>query len=145
MRKLRKYKANVQIQMYFIERTDLIKYLKEKKKPGQQGLVDKYFDDDDNDNSRPGSPGVPPAPNSQNFNVSSQPPPLEDDDNDPLIKPDHKNYFPFHWKIPGRNYVNYDELDEINLDGNLRDVFPEADKVLEDDENVKGNQLFEDI
>ena len=121
------------------------KIFEREKKPGQQGLVDKYFDDDDNDDSPPGSPGVPPVPNCQNFNVSSQPPPLEDDDDDPLIKPDHENYFPFNWKIPGRNYVNYDELDEINLDENLREVFPEADKVLEDDENVKGSQLLEDF
>ena len=121
------------------------KIFEREKKPGQQGLIDKYFDDDDNDDSPPGSAVVPPAPNSQNFNVSSQPPPLEDDDNDPLINPDLENYFPFNWMIPGRNYANYDELDEINLDGNLREVFPEAGKVLEDDENVKGNQLFEDF
>ena len=117
-------------------------------RPGQKGLVDKYFDKNDNgndDNSPPGSPGIPSAPSSQNFNLSSQPPPLEDDDDDPLIKPVHENYFPFNWKIPGREYVDYDAFDEINIDGNLREVFPEADKVLEDSENVQGNDLFDDF
>ena len=119
-----------------------------RERPGQKGLVDKYFDNNDNDDdddSPPGSPGVPPAPSSQNFNLSSQPPPLEDDDDDPLIKPVHENYFLFNWKIPGREYVDYDALNEINLDGNLREVFPEADKVLEDSENLQGNDLFDDF
>ena len=90
---------------------DRFNKLFDRERPGQKGLVDKYFDNNDNDDdddSPPGSPGVPPAPNSQNFNLSSQPPPLEDDDDDPLIKPVHQNYFPFNWKIPGREYVDYD-------------------------------------
>ena len=127
---------------------DRFNKLFDRERPGQKGLVDKYFDNNDNDDdddSPPGSPGVPPAPRSQNFHLSSQPPPLEDDDDDPLIKPVHENYFPFNWKIPGREYVHYDALDEINLDGNLREVFPEADKVLEDSENVQGNDLFDDF
>ena len=123
------------------------KIFEREKRPGQKGLNDKYFrnDDDDDDDSPPGSPSVPPAPNSQNFNASSQPPPLEDDDDDPLIRPDHENYFPFNWKIPGREHVDYNALDEINLDGNLREVFPEADKVLEDNKNVQENDLFDEF
>ena len=126
----------------------LLQQINKSKLPGYEGLADKYFDNNDNDDdndSLPGSPGVPPAPSSQNFNLSSQPPPVEDDDGDPLIKPVHENYFPFNWKISGREYVDYDALDEINLDGNLREVFLEADKVLEDSENVQGNDLFDDF
>ena len=123
------------------------KIFEREKSPEQKGLVDKYFrnDDDGDDDSPPGSPSVPPAPSSQNFNVSSQPPPLEDDDDDSLIRPNHENCFPFNWKIPGREYIDYDALDEINLDGNLREVFPEADKVLENNENVQENDLFDDF
>ena len=127
---------------------DRFNKLFDRERPGQKGLVDKYFDNNDNDDdddSPPGSPGIPPAPSSENFNLSSQPPPLEDEDDDPLIKPVHENYFPFNWKIPGREYADYDALDEINLDGNFRKVFPEADEVLEDSENVQGNDLFEDF
>ena len=44
----------------------------DRERPGQKGLVDKYFDNidnDDDDDSPPGSPGVLPAPSSQNLKM----------------------------------------------------------------------------
>ena len=121
------------------------KVFEKEKTSGQKNFIDKYFgkasdDDDDDDDSPPGSPAVPPAPPSPPtgaYNPFGPPPPLED--SDPLVRPPREYYFPFSSRIQGRNYDIFDEPvdfkieeehEQINLDGNLREVFPDADDAL---------------
>ena len=124
---------------------------KYKKKPNS--FLGRYFgsDDDDDDDSPPGSPNIPPAPptHSTGFNPFEQPPPLEDPD--PLIKPLRENYFPYSSRIEGTEYSIFDEPvdfkvepEQINLDGNLREVFPNADDAFAQ-EDLKENARFADF
>ena len=78
-------------------------------------------DDDDNDNSPPGSPGVQPPPpmdfdfanfdqqNANTFNV----------DLNPLERDYHNRDIPIN-----------ERSEQINLDGNLRKIFPDADEAI---------------
>ena len=128
---------------------------KEKRK-GQKGLIDKFFgndDDDDDDDSLPGSPRVPPAPPSPPtgaYNPFGPPPPLEDDD--PLIRPPREYFFPYSARIEARNYDIFDQPTvyddspaQINLDGNLREVSPYADKAFETERTLKENNYFKGL
>ena len=128
---------------------------KDNKKPGN--FINRYFgsdDDDDDDDSPPGLPTVPPAPptfSTDGINSFGPLPPLEDPD--PLIRPLRENYFPSSSRIKGRGNSLFDELidfeikepEQINLDGNLRDVFPEADEALAESDIKKENARFADF
>ena len=128
---------------------------KDNKKP--DNFINRYFgsdDDDDDDDSPPGSPTVRPAPptfSTDGINSFGPPPPLEDPDQ--LFRPLRENYFPFSSRIEGRDYILFDEpVDfeikepkQINLDGNLRDVFPEADEALAEPDIKKENARLADF
>ena len=97
-----------------------------------QERFNEIFDKDKKkpNNSPPGSPNIPPAPPTHptGFNPFEQPP-LQDPDL--LIKADRENYFPYSSRIEGRDYSIFDKPDfkveepeQINLDSNLREVFP---------------------
>ena len=104
-------------------------------------------DDDDDDDfggtlpDIPGSPAAPPAPpdpTAGGFNLFGSPPSLENDD--PLIRPARENYFPYSFCIEGVNDPKFQ--DEIVLDGNLKKVFPDADKVFNDGIELKENEEY---
>ena len=118
----------------------------EKDKPKDKGFVTNFRDSDDDDDDDfdgtlpdiPGSPAAPPAPpdpTAGEFSPFGPPPPLEN--GDPLIRPARENYFPYSFRIEGVNDPKFQ--DEIVLDGNLKKVFPDADKVFND-----GIELTED-
>ena len=122
-------------------------------KKKKNNFLGRYFGNDcnDDDDSPPGSPSIPPAPptHSTGFNPFEQPPPLEDPD--PLIKPLRENYFPYSSRIEGRNYIIFDEPvdfkvepEQINLDSNSREVFPDADDAFAQ-EDLKENARFADF
>ena len=125
---------------------------------GKKNFVEKYFgsNNDDDDDSPPGLPRVPPAPQSpptRAYNPFGPPPSLEDPD--PLIRTPKEYYFPYSNRFEDRNYDIFDtpfdfeaseEPEQINLDGNLREVFPDADEALKTDSEIKKeNVLFSDF
>ena len=121
----------------------------EKDKSKDKGFVTKFGDSDDEDDDDfggtlpdiPGSPAAPPAtpdPTAGGFNLFGPPPPLENDD--PLIRPARENYFPYTFRIEGVNDPKFQ--DEIVLDGNLKKVFPEVDKVFNDGIELKENEEY---
>ena len=75
------------------------------------------------------------------------------EDSDPLVRPPREYYFPFSSRIEGRNYDIFDkpvdfkieEPEQINLDGNLREVFPDTDEAFIPESEVKGNSCFDDF
>ena len=134
------------------------KVFEKEKTSGQKGFIDKYFgkdsDNDSDDDSPPGLPRAPPTPPSPPtgaYNPFGPPPPLED--SDPLVRPPREYYFPFSSRIEGRNYDIFDEPvdfkieepEQINLDGNLREVFPDANEAFILESEVKGNSRFDDF
>ena len=68
------------------------------------------------------------------------------EDVDPVIKPLKENYYPYSNRFEGRNYSLFDQPpdygddidfkveESINLDGNLKDVFPEAEEAFKQEE-----------
>ena len=80
-----------------------------------------YRGNDDDDDSLPGSPGVLP------------PPPMDLDFDD--IDQQNDNPFNIDLNSLEQDYFNRDipvneEAEQINLDGNLRDIFPDVDEAL---------------
>ena len=76
------------------------------------------------------------------------------EDSDPLIRQPKEYYFPYSSRIEGRNYDIFDEPvdfkieeepEQINLDGNLREVFPDADEAFDVKSEIKGNARFDDF
>ena len=83
------------------------------------------------------------------------------EDTDPLIKPLREHYFPYSSRTEGRNYDIFDEPNDfdqniyfkieseypekINLDGNLREVFPEADQVFDQKTELFGNEKLREF
>ena len=79
-------------------------------------------DDDDDDDLLPGSPGMPPAPPIDfDFNFDQQDSPLLNED----LNSVERDYFDRDIPIYER-----DSPKQINLDGNLRKIFPDADEAL---------------
>ena len=121
-------------------------------KKNDKGFIDRFFgnnrdnDSDGDDDGPPGSPAAPPPPPEVN-NLLNELPLLEDPD--PLIKPLRENYFPFRNRFEGRDYSLFDDHidfkveteypEKINLDVNLREIFPEADQAFEPESEVYGN------
>ena len=78
------------------------------------------------------------------------------EDADPLIKPLREHYFPFSNRFEGRDYSLFDEPhdygddidfkveERISLNGNLREVFPEAERAFEQKE-VYGNETLREF
>ena len=115
-----------------------------KEKSKKKGVIDKFFgnndDDDDDDDSSPGSPSAPSAPPSPSTDPPPPPPSLEDDDDDdddddPLIRNPKENYFPYSFRMPP---------EEINLDGNLREVFSDANEAFETEAIPQENNYFKE-
>ena len=115
---------------------------------GQKGFIDKYLgsdDDDSKEDSPPGSSRVPPAPPSPptgGYNPFE--PPLPFEDSDPLIKSPKEYYFPYSSRIKPV-YFNIEDSEQINLDGNLREIFPDADEALATNAEPKENTYFGDF
>ena len=121
----------------------------EKDKPKDKGFVINFQDSDDDDDNDfggtlpdiPGSPAAspaPPDPTAGGFNLFGPPSPLENDDL--LIRPARENYFSCSFRIEGVNDPKFQ--DEIVLDGNLKKVFPDADKVFNDEIELKENEEY---
>ena len=77
------------------------------------------------------------------------------EDADPLITPLREHHFPFSNRLEGRDYSLFNEPPDygndidfkvdkkINLDGNLREVFPEAEQAFEQKEVYENETLRE--
>ena len=92
-------------------------------------------------------PPPPPSPNSPTLPKPPPSPPgppltlpAEDNNND-LDRPERERYFPFSTRTPGSDHYDDDydsfpsqaeETEQINLDENLLEIFPGADKILDE-------------
>ena len=108
-------------------------------------------DDDDDDDMPPDSPAIPPAPPDPTDYDRFLPPgfkPFGNDLGPPLVRPARENYFPYGSSIQGiANDPKFE--DRIVLDGNLRKVFPEGNKVFNDFNNgeikIKEDEEYADF
>ena len=102
----------------------------EKKKKKKDNFLDRKDGDDDDDDSPPGSPNVPP------------PPPM-DFDFDENINPYNVDLNNLEREYHDRDIPTEDERQgQIQLDTNLREIFPDFDEALYEDEASKKRQQF---
>ena len=99
----------------------------------KDNFLDPFYsndDDDDDDDSPPGSPNVPP------------PPPV-DFDFDENINPYNVDLNNLEREYFARDIpIDYERQGQIQLDTNLREIFPDADEALYEDEASKRRQQF---
>ena len=101
-----------------------------KKKKKKDNFLDRKDGDDDDDDSPPGSPNVPP------------PPPM-DFDFDENINPYNVDLNNLEREYHDRDIPTEDERQgQIQLDTNLREIFPDFDEALYEDEASKKRQQF---
>ena len=102
----------------------------ERKKKKKDNFLDRKDDHDDDNDSPPSSPNVPP------------PPPM-DFDFDENINPDNVDLNNLEREYRDRDTPIEDERQgQIQLDTNLREIFPDADEALYEDEASKRRQQF---
>ena len=105
----------------------------ERKKKKKENFLDRKDDDDDDDDSPPGSPNVPP------------PPPMDflDLDFDENINPYNVDLNSLEREYHDRDIPIEDERQKtIQLDPNLREIFPDTDEALYENEASKRRQQF---
>ena len=105
----------------------------ERKKKKKENFLDRKDDDDDDDDSPPGSRTVPP------------PPPMDflDFDFDENINPYNVDLNNLEREYQDRDIPIEDERRKtIQLDTNLREIFPDTDETLYENEASKRRQQF---
>ena len=104
------------------------------------------------------SPFLPPPPPPPQPPFYQFPPPPTDSYDYDLIRPERENYFPLSARMPGSKKYDDDPCDDdffmspspeheqVNLDANLLNIFPDADRVLDAEENgTNKNVAYEEI